>query len=164
MAHEVMIRPAVEQDVPQILQFIRDLAHYEHLTHEVSATEDALRQNLFGIRRYAEVLFACLGERPVGFALFFHNFSTFLGRPGIYLEDLYVQPQARGKGIGRQLLSRLAALAVARGCGRLDWAVLDWNDPAIGFYRELGAVALDDWRGFRLAGSALTQMAKSATG
>ena len=159
MTELVTIRPAAVHEVPLILQFIRDLARYEHLEDQVVATEESLRAGLFGPRPHAEVLFALLDEKPVGFALFFHNFSTFLGRPGIYLEDLYVQPQARGHGVGRRLLAWLAGAALDRGCGRAEWAVLDWNEPSIGFYRNLGAVSMDDWRIFRLTGPALEQLA-----
>jgi GNAT superfamily N-acetyltransferase len=161
MSETVTIRPADVGDVGVILQFIRDLAQYEHLEHQVVATEEMLRDTLFGSRSYAEVVLACLNGKPVGFALFFHNYSTFLGRPGIYLEDLYVRPEARGHGVGRRLLSWLAATAVSRGCGRLEWAVLDWNEPSIRFYRNLGAVALDDWTTYRVTGPALTQLASS---
>jgi len=159
MSEAITIRPAVEADVPVILQFIRDLAKYEHLEHEVVANEGLLREGLFGSRPYAEVVLASLNGEPVGFALFFHNFSTFLGRPGIYLEDLYVRPEARGHGVGRQVLTWLAATAVSRGCGRLEWAVLDWNEPSIRFYRNLGAVPLDDWTTYRVTGPALNQLA-----
>jgi len=159
MSEAITIRPADEGDVGVILQFIRDLAKYEHLEHEVVATEGMLREALFGGRPYAEVVLACLNGEPVGFALFFHNFSTFLGRAGIYLEDLYVRPEARGHGVGRCLLTWLAATAVSRGCGRLEWAVLDWNEPSIRFYRNLGAVPLDDWTTYRVTGPALTQLA-----
>ena len=124
----------------QVLAFIRELARYERLEHQVSATEADLTAALCGARPYAEVVFACLDGVPVGFALFFHNFSTFLGQPGIYLEDLFVRPEARGRGVGERLLAWLARTALERGCARLDWAVLDWNEPAIGFYRRLGAV------------------------
>ena len=161
MSETITIRPAGEGDVGVILQFIRDLAQYEHLEHQVVATEGMLRETLFGSRPYAEVVLACLKDQPVGFALFFHNYSTFLGRPGIYLEDLYVRPEARGHGVGRRLLTWLAATAVSRGCGRLEWAVLDWNEPSIRFYRNLGAVALDDWTTYRVTGPALTQLAAS---
>ena len=161
MGETISIRPAAESDVAVILQFIRDLAKYEHLEHQVVATQAMLREALFGGRPYAEVVLACLSGEPVGFALFFHNFSTFLGRPGIYLEDLFVRPEARGHGVGRSLLKWLAATAVSRGCGRLEWAVLDWNEPSIRFYRNLGAVALDDWTTFRVTGPALTQLASS---
>jgi GNAT superfamily N-acetyltransferase len=157
---EISIRPAGEHEVGVILQFIRDLAQYEHLEHQVVATEDTLRATLFGQRPYAEVVFACLDGKPVGFALFFHNFSTFLGQPGIYLEDLYVRPEARGYGVGRRLLTWLAATAVSRKCGRLEWSVLDWNEPSIRFYRNLGAVAMDEWSLYRLAGPALDRLAQ----
>lgn len=154
----IEIRPAVAADVERILEFIRELAHYEHLEHEVQATPADLREWLFGERRYAEVVLACQGDEPVGFALFFHNFSTFKGQPGIYLEDLYVKPHRRGQGIGRQLLRHLARLAIERRCARLEWAVLDWNAPSIAFYRRLGAQPLQDWRIFRLTGAALEQL------
>jgi GNAT superfamily N-acetyltransferase len=155
----ITIRPADEHDIPLILQFIRDLAEYEHLEHEVVATEAQLREVLFGQHRYAEVIFACVNGDPVGFALFFHSFSTFLGRPGIYLEDLFVRPQARGHGVGRRLLAWLAAETVARNCGRLEWAVLDWNEPSIQFYRNLGATHMKEWQIFRVTGPALAQLA-----
>ena len=158
----ITIRPATRADVPVILEFIRDLARYERLEHEVSASEAELAEALFGERRCAEVVFACSAGEPVGFALFFHNFSTFKGRPGIYLEDLFVRPEARGQGIGRQLLAHLARTAVERRCARLEWAVLDWNEPSIGFYRSLGAVPMDEWTTFRLTGDALTLLAGSA--
>jgi GNAT superfamily N-acetyltransferase len=161
MSEPISIRPAVEGDVALILQFIRDLAQYEHLEHQVVATQEMLREALFGSRPYAEVVLAGLNGEPVGFALFFHNFSTFLGQAGIYLEDLYVRPEARGHGVGRRLLSWLAATAVSRGCGRLEWAVLDWNEPSIRFYRNLGAVAQDDWTTYRVTGPALNQLAES---
>ncbi len=153
------IRPANEADVPLILEFIRGLARYERLAHEVVATEELLHHWLFGPRPVAEVLLAELGGAPAGFALYFHNFSTFLGRPGIYLEDLFVRPEVRGRGVGIGLLSELARLAVARGCGRLEWSVLDWNESAIGFYRALGAVPQDEWTVFRVTGDALTRLA-----
>lgn len=158
------IRPAVEADVPLILEFIHGLAAYERLAHEVVATEPLLRQWLFGERPVAEVLLAELDGVPAGFALFFHNFSTFLGRPGIYLEDLFVRPDVRGRGVGVRLLGELARLAVARGCGRLEWSVLDWNEPAIGFYRALGAEPQDEWTVFRVTGDALTRLAGRAGG
>ncbi len=153
------IRPATPTDIPQILQFIRELAQYEKLSHEVAATEQLLHQNLFGPRPVAECLIADLDQTPVGFALFFHNFSTFLGRPGIYLEDLFVRPAARGKGVGRALLTHLAKIAVKRNCGRLEWAVLDWNAPAIGFYKKLGATPMDEWTVMRVTGDALKHLA-----
>jgi GNAT superfamily N-acetyltransferase len=158
---EITIRPAARSDLPRVLAFIRELAVYEHLEHEMVAGEAEVGAALFGPRPYAEVVFACLDGTPVGFALFFHNFSTFLGRPGIYLEDLYVRPEARGLGIGKCLLAWLARTALERGCARLDWAVLDWNEPSIGFYRSLGAVALDEWTTYRLAGDALERLAGS---
>ena len=160
MSDEITIRPAAEHEVPVILQFIRDLAKYEHLEHQVVATEAMLSEALFGPRPYAEVVFACLRDEPVGFALFFHNFSTFLGRPGIYLEDLFVRPEARGHGVGRRLLTWLAAETVRRNCGRLEWSVLDWNEPSIRFYRNLGAVLMNEWKIFRVTGPALSQLAE----
>jgi GNAT superfamily N-acetyltransferase len=155
----VSLRPATPKDVPAILGFIRELAAYEKLEHQVVATVPELSRHLFGERPAAEVVIAELDGVPVGFALFFQNFSTFLGRPGMFLEDLYVQPHARGLGIGRALLRHLAGLAVERGCGRLDWNVLDWNAPAIGFYQKLGAEVLPDWRTCRLTGEALKSLA-----
>ena len=155
----LQIQPARETDVPQILRFVRELARYERLEHEVIATEADLRAALFGERPFAEALLARLDGAPAGFALFFHNFSTFTGRPGLYLEDLYVTPPARGRGIGRQLLRHLATVAIERRCARVDWAVLDWNTSAIAFYRSLGAQPLEDWRVFRLTGAPLEQLA-----
>jgi GNAT superfamily N-acetyltransferase len=154
-----VIRSASPGDVLQILGFIRELAAYEKLEHQVVATEALMAEHLFGPQPVAEVVIAELDAVPVGFALFFRNFSTFLGRPGIFLEDLYVQPQARGRGIGKALLVHLSRVAVARGAGRLDWNVLDWNEPAITFYRKLGATVLPDWRTCRLTGDALAQLA-----
>lgn len=145
-----------------ILAFIKELAEYEKLSHEVVATEEDLRASLFGGRPFAEVLIAEHGGAPAGFALFFHNFSTFLGKPGIYLEDLYVKSEFRGAGIGKKMLVHLARLAKDRGCGRLEWWVLDWNAPSIGFYEKLGAVAMDDWTVYRLAGTALDELAAGA--
>ncbi len=154
------IREAVEADVPLVASLIRELAEYERLLDEVTMTEERLRTSLFGGRPYAEVAIAedAAGE-PLGFALFFHNFSTFLGQPGIYLEDLFVRPAYRGAGVGRALLEHLARLAAERGCGRLEWAVLDWNEPAIGFYERLGARPNDAWTVYRLSGEALTRLA-----
>jgi GNAT superfamily N-acetyltransferase len=152
------IVPARERDVAVILSFIRKLAEYEKLSHQVAATEDLLRKTLFGERRVAEILIAYLADEPAGFALYFHNFSTFLGRPGIYLEDLFVEPAHRGKGIGKALLIEIARIAKERDCGRVEWAVLDWNKPAIDFYRSLGAVPLDDWTLFRVTGEALDKL------
>ena len=154
-----MIREATEADVPLILQFIRDLADYERLADRVVATEEMLRRTLFGSPRFAEVLIAEEDGAPAGFALFFHNYSTFLGQPGIYLEDLFVRESMRGRGIGKALLARLARIARDRGCGRVEWAVLDWNAPSIAFYRSIGAISLDDWLIMRLTGDALDAMA-----
>ena len=154
-----VIRQANETDVPLILHFIRGLAEYERLAHECVADEATLRRTLFGERRVAEVVIGYDGDQPVCFALFFHNFSTFLGRPGIYLEDLFVNPDQRGKGFGKAMLVYLAKLAVERDCGRLEWSVLDWNEPAIKFYKSLGATPMDEWTIFRVTGDALTQLA-----
>jgi GNAT superfamily N-acetyltransferase len=154
-----VIRPATPADVPTILDLIRGLAEYEKLAHEAVGTEADLRRTLFGERPFAEVLVAEDAGVAVGFALFFHNYSTFLAKPGIYLEDLFVRPEARGKGIGRALMIELAKLAVARGCGRFEWAVLDWNVDAIRFYRSLGAVGMDEWRVQRVTGAALAKLA-----
>lgn len=153
------IRPATRDDVPLILAFIRELAAYEKLAHEVVATEEGLRETLFGSRPVAEVLIAEVDGAAAGFALFFHNYSTFLGQPGIFLEDLFVRPELRARGVGRALLARLAAVAQERGCGRLEWAVLDWNVDAIGFYRRIGATAMNEWTTFRMTGEALAQLA-----
>ncbi len=153
------IRPAVRADVSVVAELIRGLARYEKLEHEVVMTEDLIAAGLFGERPYAEVVLAVDEDRPVGFALFFHNFSTFLGRPGIYLEDLFVDPRSRGSGVGRALLQYLARIAIDRGCGRLEWAVLDWNRDAIAFYERLGAKPLSDWTVYRLTGEALTTLA-----
>lgn len=160
MSSSLTIREATRADVPVVLEFIRALAEYERLSHEVVATEELLTSALFGARPVAEVLIAALDDEPAGFALYFHNFSTFLGRPGIYLEDLFVDPELRGNGIGRALLQRLASIAVERGCGRLEWSVLDWNEPAIGFYRRLGAEPMDEWTVNRLSGDALLRLAR----
>jgi GNAT superfamily N-acetyltransferase len=158
-ASSVTIRVATEADVSTVLQFIRDLARYEKLTDHVVASEDDLRRWLFGADVAAEVILAIQDGTPVGFALFFRNFSTFLGKPGLYLEDLFVRESARGRGIGKALLAHLASLAVERGYGRVEWAVLDWNEPAITFYRSLGATLMDDWRICRLTGGALDALA-----
>jgi len=155
------IREATESDVPLILQFIRDLAEYEKLAHLVVASEEKLRATLFGSSPFAEVVIAEEDGTPAGFAIFFHNYSTFLGQPGIYLEDLFVKPEYRGRGYGKALLARLAQIARARDCGRVEWAVLDWNEPSIAFYKSLGARAMDDWRTFRLTGEALERLAKN---
>lgn len=155
------VRAATSDDVPLIRSLIEGLAEYERLRHECVATDELLRASLFGPRPFAEVVIAEWDGEPAGFALFFHNFSTFLARPGIYLEDLYVRPEHRGHGIGRALLRHLAQLAVERGCGRLEWSVLDWNEDAIGFYKKLGARAQDEWTVYRVTGDALTQLATS---
>jgi GNAT superfamily N-acetyltransferase len=156
----ITLRSATRDDVPVIAELIRGLARFEKLEQEVVMTDKLLAAGLFGDRPYAEVVLAEDDGRPVGFALFFHNFSTFLGRPGIYLEDLFVLPEQRGQGIGRMLLAHLARLAVERGCGRLEWAVLDWNRDAIKFYERLGARPNSDWTVYRLAGEALTGLAR----
>jgi len=158
-APSLRIAAATEPDVPVLLSFVKKLADYERLTDQVEATEDHVRSALFGPNRVAEALLAYLGDEPVAFAVFFHNFSTFLGRPGIYLEDLFVDPPHRGKGIGKALLIELARLAKARNCGRLEWAVLDWNDSAIEFYRRLGAIPMEDWTIYRVTGDALIRLA-----
>lgn len=155
-------RVATRDDLPLIAQFIRALADYEKLLHEVRFDEALLADKLFGARPYAEVLIGEIDGRPQGFALFFHNFSTFEGKPGIYLEDLFVTPEARGSGLGTALLTRLAQLAVERDCARLEWSVLDWNEPSIGFYKALGAKPMDEWTVFRLDGTALTGLAARA--
>lgn len=157
--NQLVIRPAVPTDTRLILTFIERLAAFERLTGEVRATEAALHATLFGERRYAEVVIAERAGRSLGFALFFHNYSTFLAKPGIYLEDLFVDPDERGAGVGKALLVYLARLARARGCGRLEWSVLDWNVRAIKFYESLGARPMSDWTGFRLTGTALENLA-----
>ncbi|MFZ5726803.1 MAG: GNAT family N-acetyltransferase [Pseudomonadota bacterium] len=153
------IRPATRADLPLIAEFIRDLAEYERLSHEVRFDEAKLGENLFGPRPYAEVVIGEIDGTPQGFALFFHNFSTFEGRPGIYLEDLFVRPEARGSGLGKALLAHLAQLCVTRDCARLEWWVLDWNAPSIGFYKSLGAKMMDEWTVMRLDGEALKMLA-----
>ncbi len=150
-------RFATREDIPLILHFIKELADYEKLLHEVVATEEILDEWLFE-KNKAEVIFVLEGEKEVGFALFFHNFSTFLGRSGIYLEDLFVIPEYRGKGYGKALLEKLAQIAVERGCGRLEWWVLDWNTPSIEFYKAMGAVPMDEWTVFRISGDILQKM------
>ena len=158
---QLTFRKAEETDCGLILRFIRALADYEKMLDEVVATEDLLRDWLFR-KRSAEVLFACEDGKEVGFALFFHNFSTFVGRAGLYLEDLYVLPEYRGNGYGKALLKQLASIAVERGCGRMEWVCLDWNRPSIDFYRSLGAQAMDEWTIYRLAGESLTNLAEPA--
>ncbi|GGJ45825.1 N-acetyltransferase [Sphingopyxis bauzanensis] len=155
----ISIRPAAPADLPLIAQFIRDLAVYEKLAHEVRFDEATLGEKLFGPRPYAEVVIGELDGEPQGFALFFHNFSTFEGRPGVYLEDLFVRPEARGSGLGKAMLAHLAQLSVTRDCARLEWSVLDWNTPAIGFYQNLGAKLMDEWTVMRVDGDALTELA-----
>ena len=154
-----MIRPALPDDVPKISAMIRELAAYENLSHEVLLQDGDLREHLFGKQIRASVLIAEDAGDVVGFALYFYNYSTFLGRPGIYLEDLFVRPNHRNHGHGKALLTHLASVAVREGCGRLEWSVLDWNEPSIGFYRRLGATAMDDWTTFRLTGDTLRTVA-----
>lgn len=158
---DIHIVPAKSEHISAILGFIRKLAAYEKLSHEVVADEKRLQQYLFSERPAAEVVLAFRGEQALGFALFFTSFSTFLGRPGIYLEDLFVEPEARGRGVGKALLRYLARLVVERDYGRLEWSVLNWNQPSIEFYRTLGAAPLDAWTGYRLTGEALAALARS---
>jgi GNAT superfamily N-acetyltransferase len=153
------IKPATKKDVPVILSFIKKLADYERLSHEVVATEGLLQRTLFGQRRTAEVAIGYFRSEPVGFVLFFHNFSTFVGRPGIYIEDLFIDESFRRRGFGGALLTHVAKLAAARDCGRLEWSVLDWNEPAINFYKKLGAVAMKEWTVFRITGESLRRLA-----
>ncbi len=156
----MLLRPAREADLDTIIALIRGLAEYEREPHAVQLDREELRRNLFGERPYAEVILAEDDSGAVaGFALFFHNFSTWLGKPGIWLEDLFVWPEQRGRGYGKALLTEVARIAVQRGCGRFEWSVLDWNEPAIGFYRSLGAVPMDEWTTYRLAGEALERLA-----
>jgi GNAT superfamily N-acetyltransferase len=160
-AGTLRIERATERDVPLILRLIKELAEYERMSDDVVATEDDLRRTLFGPRPAAEVVVAYAGDEPAGFALFFHNYSTFLARPGLYLEDLFVVPKFRGRGYGKALLVHLARLAVERDCGRFEWSVLDWNEPAIGFYKKLGATPMDAWKIMRVTGDALHKLAAS---
>lgn len=155
------IRPATADDVPLVLSFVRQLAEYEKLSHMVAATEASLREALFGERPEAEVLLAFAAGEPVGFAVYFHNFSTFLGRKGVWLEDIFVKPERRGHGYGKALLLEVARIAHQRGCGRFEWAALDWNTPAWDFYRALGATPLEDWTMFRVTGAALDKLGRS---
>lgn len=148
--NNVTLRFAEERDIPLILSFIKELAEYEKLLDMVTVTEKLLKENLFGKRKYAEIIIAEINGRPAGQALFFHSFSTFLGKPGIYLEDLYVSPEYRGKGIGKSLLMKVIEISKERNCGRVEWVVLDWNKPAIDFYKKLGAEEMDDWLIYRL--------------
>jgi GNAT superfamily N-acetyltransferase len=161
MQTDFKIRAACVADVPIILELIRDLATYERAPNEVTATEEQLVDVLFGEKPAAEVSLAFENQTPIGFAVFFHNFSTWLGQPGLYLEDLFVKPEKRGKGYGRALLVDLAKIAYERGCGRMEWAVLDWNNPAIKFYRALGAKPMDEWTVFRLTRDGIAELAKS---
>lgn len=154
------IEPAVPADITDIVGLIRELAEFERLIDQFVATEDRMHESLFGAKRYAEVLMARLDGKAVGFALFFHNFSTFRAQPGIYLEDLYVRPAFRGEGIGEALLKRIAKLAVERGCGRFEWSVLDWNQRAVDFYKALGAEPLNEWTMFRISGDNLIHLAQ----
>ncbi|HWH46411.1 MAG TPA: GNAT family N-acetyltransferase [Burkholderiales bacterium] len=158
-AAEFHIRSANAEDIPLVLAFIRELAEYERLSHLVSAGEAQLRESLFGAQPGAEILLGFAGDTPAGFAVYFHNFSTFLGVKGLWLEDLYVRPALRRRGYGRALLLHVARIARERGCGRFEWAALDWNEPAIRFYKSMGAVALDDWTTFRVTGPALGKLA-----
>jgi|SRR5687767_8198930 GNAT superfamily N-acetyltransferase len=161
---EIVIRNAVVEDTPLILWFIEQLAEYERLRHEAVATEEGLRSSLFGPRPDAEVILASVAGEPAGFALFFHNYSTFMGKRGLYLEDLFVKAEFRGNGVGRRLLAYLAALAKERDCGRFEWSVLDWNEPAIQFYKSLGARCMEEWRIFRLTGQSLDALAHESRG
>jgi GNAT superfamily N-acetyltransferase len=156
---KIDIRMARETDIPLILQFIQSLAEYERLRESCVATEEQLHATLFGDKPGAEVIIASIDDEPMGFALFFHNYSTFLAQRGLYLEDLFVKPEARGHGVGYALLSALARIAIERDCGRLEWAVLDWNQLAIDFYKRIGARPLDDWTVFRMTGDALENLA-----
>ena len=158
------IRPAKPDDVPLVLRFIRDLAEFEGLSHAVAATENSLRESLFGANPSAEVALGFLGDDPVGFAVFFHTYSTFLGRRGMYLEDIFVMPEHRRKGLGTMLLRHVAGIAVERGCGRFEWSALDWNQNAARFYEGLGAVVLNEWRTFRMDGEALRNLVDKNSG
>ncbi len=159
MNENFSIRSGSDADVPLILRLIRELADYERAPRDAVATEDQLREVLYAANPAAEVLLAFEDEEPIGFAVYFFNFSTWLGRPGLYLEDLFVRPQVRGHGYGRALLQRLAQLAQDRGCGRMEWAVLDWNEPAMGFYKKLGAKPMEDWTVYRLTSDRIAELA-----
>jgi len=156
------LEPATARDLGLILRFIRELGAYEQLTHEVTATEEDLRESLFGLQPAAEVVIAYAGDEPAGFAVYFPTFSTFLGRPGLYLEDLFVVPRWRARGLGRRLLAYVARVAVERNCGRLEWSVLDWNELALGVYRKIGARPMSEWTVHRITGAALRDLASSA--
>ncbi len=162
MGFHAIIRPAIPSDVPVLFELILALAEYEKLSHAVTGNPASLKEHLFGNRAYAEAILAQVDGQAVGFALFLHNYSTFLTKPGVYLEDIFVLPQYRGQGIGKALLSYIAKLAVERECGRLEWSVLDWNSPAIAFYQRMGASILEDWRICRVTGDSLTQLAQKA--
>jgi GNAT superfamily N-acetyltransferase len=158
--NELTIRQATRADSPLLLSFVRDLAEYEKLTHLVAATEELIADELFGPQSRTEALLGYSGDEPVAFAVYFHNFSTFLGRKGLYLEDLYVRPAHRRRGVGRAMLLQVARTAAERGCGRLEWSVLDWNEPAIFFYEQLGATIMHEWKLVRVTGDALEKLAK----
>ncbi len=160
MTEDLIIRETTIEDIPKIFALIKELAEYEKLLNEVSATEDMLKENLFGEKKYAEVLIAEYKGETAGQALFFHNFSTFLGKPGIYLEDIYVKPHLRGKGIGKALLLNVVKIAKERNCGRVEWVVLNWNKPSINFYKNLGAVPMNEWTTFRLTHDAIEKLVK----
>ncbi|MFB2977741.1 GNAT family N-acetyltransferase [Microseira sp. BLCC-F43] len=162
MGFPALVRPATPTDVPVLFDLIVALAEYEKLSHAVTGSPASLEEHLFGKRSYAEAILAELEAQVVGFALFFHNYSTFLTKPGIYLEDIFVLPEYRGQGIGKALLGYIAKLAVERGCGRLEWSVLDWNSPAIAFYQRMGASILEEWRICRVSGASLTELAQKA--
>jgi len=162
MSDDFVIRSAEEKDIPVILHFIKSIAEYEKLLHEVEATEESLRESLFSKNSTTEVLLCFGGDTPVAYAVFFHNFSTFVGKKGIYLEDIFVYPEFRKKGIGKKLLRHIAQLAVERNCGRMEWAVLNWNQPAIDFYKSIGAFPLDEWTLFRLTEDALKNFANES--
>lgn len=157
---DFVIKPATKKDVPVILSFIQKLAAYERLSHEAVATVELLQRTLFGQRRTAEVAIGYLKNQPVGFVLFFHNFSTFIGKPGLYIEDLFVEENYRRRGFGGALLAHVAKLAVERDCGRVEWSVLDWNEPAISFYKKIGAVPMNEWTVFRVTGDQLAALAR----
>ncbi len=159
MTENFEIRNATKEDAPLVLDYIKRLATYEKMLDEVEATEELMIKNVFE-KKYAEVVIGELDGKPVGFALFFHNYSTFVGKPGLYLEDVFVDVEHRGKGFGKKLLAHLAQIAVERDCGRMEWSVLDWNEPSINFYKSLGAVPMDEWTVFRLAGDSLKDLAK----